>query len=229
MLSQARTTSVDDNCPGDINGIPAPVKNSHDSDKVFYYTYSTITQTLAGAFGILGAYVLFRIQGINRRGVAVMQKMQTREVVALHNLLMDEKVDTRQYNAFKEKRRELLSLEDWEPYGIELNLLISETSKSAHDSEKFKSEARKRVPSLKLLTKNRQLKKRVIDDLKTSVKGTAVTIILSLLLLALTPYLVNTPPWLVYGSLSLTVVLSIVCICLYAHLIIDTFPKRPHT
>lgn len=32
---------------------------------VFYYTYSTIAQTLAGGFGFLGAVVLFQMQGIH--------------------------------------------------------------------------------------------------------------------------------------------------------------------
>ncbi len=33
-------------------------------ETALYYTFSTIAQTLAGAFGILGAFVLYRLQGI---------------------------------------------------------------------------------------------------------------------------------------------------------------------
>ncbi len=34
---------------------------------VYFYTYSTIAQTLAGAFGFLVAVILYLIQGISTR------------------------------------------------------------------------------------------------------------------------------------------------------------------
>ena len=36
---------------------------------VYFYTYSTIAQTLAGAFGFLVAVILYLIQGINRHKI----------------------------------------------------------------------------------------------------------------------------------------------------------------
>ncbi len=35
-------------------------------DTTLYYTFSTIAQTLAGAIGLLGAFVLFRLQALER-------------------------------------------------------------------------------------------------------------------------------------------------------------------
>ena len=35
-------------------------------ETTLFYTYSTIAQTLAGAFGILGAFTLFHLQSINQ-------------------------------------------------------------------------------------------------------------------------------------------------------------------
>src|SRR5262249_20896601 len=46
-----------------IDGIPV----MHDVEiAVYFYTYSTIAQTLAGAFGFLVAVVLYLIHGVNR-------------------------------------------------------------------------------------------------------------------------------------------------------------------
>ncbi|MHC4069042.1 MAG: hypothetical protein ACYS18_01745 [Planctomycetota bacterium] len=43
-------------------------------ETTLYYTYSTIAQTLAGAFGILGAFTLFKLQSIQQlcRGICGM-------------------------------------------------------------------------------------------------------------------------------------------------------------
>ncbi len=45
--------------------VNTPRENIQIDQTALFYTYSTIAQTLAGAFGILGAFMLFKLQSIN--------------------------------------------------------------------------------------------------------------------------------------------------------------------
>ena len=50
----------------DPNFIPNNIELSSIDVTTLHYVYSTIAQTLAGAFGVLGAFMLFHIQSVNQ-------------------------------------------------------------------------------------------------------------------------------------------------------------------
>ena len=50
----------------DPNSLPTNIELSAVDATTLHYLYSTIAQTLAGAFGILGAFMLFHIHSVNQ-------------------------------------------------------------------------------------------------------------------------------------------------------------------
>ena len=189
--------------------IEAVAESSLPDSKTLYYTYSTIAQTLAGAFGILGAFVLFRLQSINRscenhvdNMSVVAQFFPNNKASILHQL--------------REKK-------DWKSYAIEFMSAFSEYEKTQREEKTSKP---KNLPRYKeyhsLLIKDIRTKTSLKRDLKITLKLTALAIILSLILLAVVPHLADNS-FFFYIPLILSVGLSAGCVFLYARLIIKTF------
>jgi len=164
-----------------------------------YYTYSTIAQTLAGAFGILGAFTLFRLQSITQsiKGICT----------AIYNGAVCQR------NIIKIPFAE----EDWNGFSRAIEgrsldeVIYDRVSISLEQFENYRNKLKTRLI----------FRETVISYLKATLYLTAVTIALSLFFLPLTPVLAE---WIYFsaGFLIITVILSILCLYKYVQLIKQT-------
>ena len=164
-----------------------------------YYTYSTIAQTLAGAFGILGAFVLFRLQSINQSIKEICTQLFTavpREI--------------------KDKSKQSFALENWEDFLNKIdgcsfmNITFRAVEITGEELENY----------IELLKQKINLKKAIILYLQQTVCVTAMTIALSLILLPCTPKLAQNV-FVSIGFLIIVIFVSILCIYKYMQLILE--------
>jgi len=180
-----------------------------------YYTYSTIAQTLAGAFGIIGAFVLFRLQGLN-------QSIREFATAAWHNLGR-----TSQQGDMKIP----FKTQNWEGF-------LAAIEDSALSKRRFESGAETRtlwdfVVEKKDFLRHRESLRRTLKtkgdvmlQLKLVARWTALTIILSLVLLPLSPTLAS------YARVSILLLgiatgMTINCIRHYMSLISRALTESP--
>ncbi len=177
-----------------------------------YYTYSTIAQTLAGAFGILGAFVLFRLQGIN-------QKLKT--------------ICSFIYNGASDQHpciRIPFAQENWDDFykvienRVLTDIVYNRFNIDQSDFDNYKEALKKKL----------ELKEKITKKAHKTLRLTLFPIALSLLCLPISPLLSQ------YSIVSLVVLAiaiaaSIKCLFLYLSLVGDalelgqskTKPKEP--
>ncbi|MBA7573342.1 hypothetical protein ES708_15138 [subsurface metagenome] len=175
------------------------------NETALYYVYSTIAQTLAGAFGILGAFTLFHLQGIHQ------SIKGTCSVI---------------YNSSSNPSG-LIRLpflrEDWRSFLDNLNnyqmsfLLCGIVTIDKELYELLKC----------ILKSDLEYRKAVIKNIKAIIYLTAVAITLSLIALPLVPKLVR------YARcsgllLSATTVISIGCVYYYTQIISRAINYKIH-
>ncbi len=180
-----------------------------------YYTYSTIAQTLAGAFGFLGAFVLFRLQSINRSCEIVTGNVFT--YISNTRLLFFNKT-------YQTEMREACDYQNWSKFIEKLKAGISEYKDEKQ--EPLGNAAKKMLNHfVKLLSNHTNETSTLKKDLIRSAKFTGGTIAISLLLLAFVPCLAKYPV-LSQVLLGGCVALSLWCVWLYVSLIINVFADK---
>jgi hypothetical protein len=197
----------------DANSLSTAASMPYIDTTTLYYTYSTIAQTLAGAFGIIGAFVLFRLQGLNQsiRAFAT----GARECLGYH-ITFDE-----QDTAFKMENWDMFlkSIEDSALSKLRVEGLAGTLWKYVRQKDDLKG-------LRELLRIHLKTRRFVILCLKKTAKVTALTIILSLVLLPLSPLLAHN----ILVSMSfllLALSFTIFCITQYVNLISSALTESP--
>lgn len=173
-------------------------------ETTLYYTYSTIAQTLAGAFGILGAFTLFHLQSINQSLKGVCSTIyhlspNPSGIIELSFLRED-------WSSF---------LDNLNEYGM--SALLGPAGIDTEEYELLRSGLNHEI----------NYKKGVIKHLKTTAYLTAIAIVLSLIALAFVPKLVN----YAFSSkvlLGLTVGISIGCIFNYMTILVKAISHKTY-
>jgi hypothetical protein len=182
---------------------PNSVSNFID-ETALYYTFSTIAQTLAGAFAILAAFVLFKIQSLNE---------------CFKNLakLLGPVANYIGY------RSDAGYLEDWGRYIAEFEDVYEKNGKSIqlNINDMRNKDIEMHINTFK---KDFKLKKRVSYQVHTTFILTAVTIILSLIFLPLVTTQVGT--LIMNIGLVITLILSCICICLYGKILMTALELK---
>jgi hypothetical protein len=173
-------------------------------ETALYYTFSTIAQTLAGSFAMLGAFVLFKIQSLNEGFRNLYLILSS---VPLH---------------FKSEE-DTYYLEDWNTYIYEFEKAYQKESKSRNFNTKDISiqDIERHIATFK---KNLQLKTRLSGQIYLTFFITAITIILSLIFLPLIPTQIHRP-FMNFVSV-ITLLLSGICICLYGKILMTALELR---
>jgi len=174
-----------------------------------YYTFSTIAQTLAAAFAFVGAFVLFRLQGINQEIESIMRRIIDKlDYVAGEREDYDEGMKT-------------IGSKEYETYFKRVENLYLKVFRSK-SSEDFKSE----FPECEWVRKNVEEK----NNLKLSFRNAAlligVTIILSVTFLPFCKILVTIPYIWPVLILILIIVLTIISIISSIRLIFRTLSLK---
>ena len=182
----------------DPNSLNTVVEYLRIDATTLYYTYSTIAQTLAGAFGILGAFILFRLQSLDQSIKGICTAIF--KAASKHT----------------DKIKQLFAQENWDDFLQEIegySWNVTDRGTVLINGVQFKNYR-------KLLRGKINLKKNTILNLKVTLCLTAVTIALSLILLPLTPILAQRIYFSI-GFLTIVIFLSILCIYKYMRLIIE--------
>ena len=169
-------------------------------DTALYYTFSTISQTLAGAIAFLGAFVLYRLQiqkeNLKNIGRLVVQSVSSADSSnRLKNFL-----ETEQYERF-------VKCCEGELPGDTKNNLLGE------NFVKFKYE--------------KELKSRLIPKLKIALLFTIGVIVYSVLVLILTPF-ITTCKLVTYSVIMAVggIGLSICLVSYYQLIMVTIFDER---
>lgn len=165
-------------------------------DTACYYLFSTISQTLAGAFGFLVAVVLYQIQAITG---SLGHKLN---LVTQHRTFED----PRAFNVAQDGG-------DWD--GIAKCLARSSLPANWDATTRHAHEAHK-VDTIRLIEKLSYIKR----SLRLSLRFTGITIGLCLMLLILTPKISGTD-WLAQLSMGIAFVGALVCLLTYFRLVSD--------
>jgi len=177
---------------------------------VLYYTFSTIAQTLAAAFAFVGAFVLFRIQAIDRSCKEIAEELYRRpfRTPLLRNL-----INRRQWKEYADEFVTVYvkhRIKNKLPGVSRTEMFIKRVANEAIDQLFLQ------VPSPYEISALAQNKVPLLVDFKFAAKFSAFTISLSLILLPLSSKLC-TQKYLYYGSIIVVLLFSIICIlaCLY--------------
>lgn len=193
----------------DPNSLSTHIELSAVDATTLHYVYSTIAQTLAGAFGILGAFMLFHIHIVNQsvKGIC------TRISQAGQNNERDHLQGAAHYI------RLYLAQENWDDFLKSIdNVSLNKIGWCYIHMDEPHFESLK-----KLLRKQLNIKKIIINKFTfLTLPLTVITIALSLILLAFVPSLVNN---IFYskGALLLSLFLSILCIGSYTDIVRNAF------
>lgn len=161
-----------------------------------FYTYSTIAQTLAGAFGILGAFILFRLQALNQVLKSVCSSI---------------------YNGGRNKRdgvKTPLAQEDWKGFYAVIKdrnldeIVFNDFTINSGDLESFKF----------ILKTKLELKEKITKKAHKTLWHTVFPIALSLLCLPICS-LLSQYSILSLVVLAITTAASIWCLFLYVTLV----------
>lgn len=193
----------------DPNSLPTHIELSAVDATTLHFVYSTISQTLAGAFGILGAFMLFHIHSVNQsiKGIC------TRISQAGQNNQRDHLRGAAHFIKL------YLAQENWDDFLKSIdNVSLNKIGWGyiLMDEPHFES-------LKKLLRKQLNIKKVIINKFTfLTLPLTVITIALSLVLLAFVPSLVNN---IFYskGALLLSLLLFILCIFSYADIVRNAF------
>lgn len=170
---------------------------------VLYYTYSTIPQTLAGAFGILGVFLLFYLQNLNQTIKGVCSTIHTGGRDPVSNL------------------RQLYTLEDWDGLlnfikGKKLgDLFATHFSMSEEQLTDYKS----------LLSKTLDKRDMAYLNLRSIIRLTIPAIIAPLFLLPFVQ-LLSKNIFLFAAPLLCTLLLSAYCVYNYGAMILMLFRAK---
>jgi hypothetical protein len=166
---------------------------------VYFYTYSTIAQTLAGAFGFLVAVVLYLIQGIHTH-------IQTCAATVVANSLAD-----------RNRLRQLQSGGKWDEMirlhaetGQQNPALTDETNRYTDDQFQ---ELRREV--LRLANVRRELNQ--------SMLMTGLVILASIVAMPLTAFFFSPTAPVAVSLLTVTIVAAMFCIRGYLRLMVNVF------
>lgn len=191
------------------------------NETAMYYTFSTIAQTLAGAFGILGAFVMYRLQNIKQLNSNI------------GKIIIESKSSTLPHLA------DILTpyiYQDWASFYENLNKRKDDDIKMNHAIEEIKERKTGGVlyrdyfykcyltdkdnvfHSLNVLKNNLRTKKDVIACIKITLIFTIIVISLSLIAL---PCCCELSHSLIWGRFltAVAIVLSIGCLYSYAFLL----------
>ncbi|MGR3303472.1 MAG: hypothetical protein ACUZ8I_13335 [Candidatus Scalindua sp.] len=172
-------------------------------ETTLYYIYSTIAQTLAGAFGILGAFTLFRLQSITGaiKGICTVIDVEFSfpESYEFNRLYTQEKWHD-YYNKARSKER------------------LEEIRKSTSKEHQEMYDAYTGALGDRLL-----YRETIIESVKKILYQTVITIALSIILLPLSPFLSG---WLSIILLSITIICTIVCLSLYVGLVVKALDLK---
>jgi len=173
-------------------------------ETALYYTFSTIAQTLAGSFAMLGAFVLFKIQSLNE-GFRNIGKLLA--PVSTWLVYMDD----------------AYYLEDWNKYIYEFEEAYQKKGKSAslNFNNMRNQDIERHIDTFK---KNLQLKTRLSMQIYFTFSITAITIMFSLIFLPLIPTQIHSP-FMNFFSV-ITLLFSCICIYLYGKILITALELR---
>ena len=161
-----------------------------------YYTCSTIAQTLAGAFGILGAFVLFRVQSSNDK----IKELATKLRDGFYPTSSPEDKEI-YYEAFRKSNWSLFS-------DYAKKIIFPSNNSKQNIVNDLLDEFKKQL----------DLKKDILSYLKSAMILSAITILLSIIILPFTPLLskclIASVPFLIT-----TILLTTACIISYYRLI----------
>ncbi len=178
-----------------------------------YYLYSTIAQTLAAAFAFLGAFVLFKLQGIDRTcenlAASVMDIVET-------NLYYGRSFKIQLYKA---------KSGDWKDFANQLEETFEDKRKSGSDKpsdEKIREELNNNFPQYGKFLENAGTQEEIKNDFKCALYWTIAAIFFSIVFLGVVPALAKNP-WAAYIPAILIMLSSFVCLYRYAHIILRAF------
>ena len=145
-----------------------------ETTTALYYTFRTISQTLAGAVGLLAAFVLFRFAGINQLLESVGGDVQT----GMHNDVGN-------------------SVQDWQKISLQLNILWRRGHfvefRKLYSSVLAGSEVSPQTPQTRQFIEDFELilqtKNRILALLVASLLLTCITVTFSVVVLWITPRL----------------------------------------
>ncbi len=176
-------------------------------ETTLYYTFSTIAQTLAGAFGILGAFVLYRLQGVNNT---------TKEMAEIFNKV---------YYAFKNHFYDSYYVEYWDDYISEMEKFYKECFLPGVPDEVSGVHKTQFAANLSLFKRNLKAKKMILKRVKIALFVTVISIALSLIALPLIPGYVGSET--ILYLLVLALFNSILCLGLYAGIVMVSLGIMP--
>ncbi len=170
-------------------------------ETALYYTYSTIAQTLAGAFGVLGAFTLFKLQSIQQSCLGICRMFMDRH--KRHGAILGELELSYKHG-------------NWEMFYTELNRYKDDMKILLSNYAVVTGEV---LLTLNLLKQNIDNKKMIIKKIKCATTITALTIALSLTVLPFSTK-ISQYETITMFLIFLTIILSIWCIFSYKSLII---------
>lgn len=184
--------------------VNTPRENIQIDQTALFYTYSTIAQTLAGAFGILGAFMLFKLQSISNSIEGV--------CTTIYNAILN----NHGKSSAKEEVRVIYVQKKWHEF---YNAIKDKPS-----SDSFRGGSRQ-ITEKEFETHRDKLKEAlsqqssIVRRLKSTLWITLIAISLSIVLLPFVPvldkyFLVS------FILVVITISLSIVCIVCYVNLVI---------
>lgn len=168
---------------------------------VYFYTYSTIAQTLAGAFGFLVAVILYLIQGINSH-------IGNCAAALVANSPAD-----------RNRLRQLQSASRWDEMirlhadaGQRNPALTDDTNR--YTDEQFQ-DMRREVARLGNIRR----------DLSRSMFMTGLVILVSIVAMPLTAFFFHPKDPVAVSLLTITIIASMFCIRAYLRLMVNVFPS----
>ena len=175
-----------------------------------YYLYSTIAQTLAAAFAFLGAFVLFKLQGVDR---------------TCENLVASVMDYIGKSYSFHSSEIQILRANsgNWKDFANQLKKLIVDKSGSNQPSnEKDMEVFNNNFPQHGKLLENAETQEEIKNDFKCALYWTIAAIFFSIVFLGVVPALAKNP-WAAYIPAILIMLSSFVCLYRYAHIILRAF------
>lgn len=168
-------------------------------DTALYYTFSTVSQTLAGAIAFLGAFVLYRLQ-IQRQRLKAIGERVTWSCTIFPQSALKNYLELEQYDKFLEYCRGIMSK-------LPLN--------APNDPEQFYFEFQKFEWEM-------GLKERLFPKLKTALLFTIGVIVYSVLVLIFTPWITSCKI-AAYIVITTTGIIGLsICLWCYFQLIMQT-------
>ncbi len=186
---------------------------ANNNPTISYYFYSTVAQTLAGAFGFLGAFVLFRLQSIDRACEKAfdfwLENFQMRDYSAGFILSVQKELS-----------------DDWDAVadGIRAEAERYHKKQRPDSCKTLEKEFNGNFPEYLRLKNYAHKQYEVKTNFYRALIFTVITISISLVLLALVPQLIKNN-LINKVCLAVTLLFSLMCICLYAQTIHITFGK----